>query len=34
MEGEEGEGGMSFDILYHTCNLGTRREGRKNPFTG
>jgi hypothetical protein len=25
---------MSFDIVYHTCNLGTRREKRKNPLTG
>jgi hypothetical protein len=25
---------MSFDILYHTCNLGTRTEERKNPLTG
>jgi len=24
---------MSFDIFYQTCNLGTRREQRKNPFT-
>lgn len=24
---------MSFDIHYHTCNLGTRTEQRKNPFT-
>ena len=25
---------MSFDILYHTCNLGTRLVERRNPFTG
>jgi hypothetical protein len=25
---------MSFDIHYHTCNLGTRTGERKNPFTG
>jgi hypothetical protein len=25
---------MSFDIHYHTCNLGTRTAKRKNPFTG
>ena len=25
---------MSFDIHYHTCNLGTRKAKRKNPFTG
>ena len=25
---------MSFDIHYHTCNLGTRTAERKNPFTG
>ena len=25
---------MSFDILYHTRNLGTRTAKRKNPFTG
>lgn len=25
---------MSFDILFHTCNLGTRKKRVKNPFTG
>jgi hypothetical protein len=25
---------MSFDIFFKTCNLGTQRESRKNPFTG
>jgi hypothetical protein len=25
---------MSFDIHYHTCNLGTRTAKRKDPFTG
>lgn len=25
---------MSFDIFYHTCNLGSRTTRRKSPFTG
>jgi hypothetical protein len=25
---------VSFDIHYHTCNLGTQTAKRKNPFTG
>ncbi|MBN9517118.1 hypothetical protein J0H58_01145 [bacterium] len=25
---------MSFDIHYHTCNLGTRTTRQRNPFTG
>jgi hypothetical protein len=25
---------VSFDIHYHTCNLGTRTAKRKDPFTG
>ncbi len=25
---------MSFDIFYHTCNLGDRTVQRKNPLTG
>ena len=25
---------MSFDVYYHTCNLGTRTAKRKNSFTG
>ncbi len=25
---------MSFDIFFHTCNLGSRKKRSKNPFTG
>jgi hypothetical protein len=28
-----GQHKMSFDIFYRACNLGTRSEQRKNPFT-